>query len=117
MIIKLSCSIRQDLQGSLIRLFSKKALTCLSSSGAFNTTPLSVIKNYGVSLSFWYVDNKVLEKFYGGRVGVRALTTYPGVLSVSVLEDIHSTADELRDLTQYQLECLMWSEGRGPGQT
>jgi hypothetical protein len=107
MIIKLTCSTREDLQASLFNLFSKK-VTCLSSSGAFNTTPLSVAKNYGVSLSFWYVDDKVLEKFYGGRVGVRALTTYPGVLSATVM-NIHSTAEDLRDLTQYQLECLLWS--------
>jgi hypothetical protein len=106
MIIKLTCSISKEFQESLIRLFSKK-VTCLSSSCAFNTTPLSVIKNYGVTLSFWYVDEIALKKFYGGRVGVRALTTYPGVLSATVMDlDVHPA--DLRDLTQYQLESLLW---------
>ena len=108
MIIKLTCSIREDHQKSLLRLFSQK-MTCLSSSGAFNTTPLSVATNYGKTLSFWYVDDKVMEKFYGGRVGVRALTTYPGVISASIM-DFDVSPAVLRDLTQYQLECLVWSE-------
>ena len=109
MIIKLTCSVREDLQASLVKLFTNKAVTCLSSSGAFNTTPLSVATNYGKTLSFWYVDDKVMEKFYGGRVGVRALTTYPGVISASIM-DLDVDPNKLRDLTQYELECLVWSE-------
>jgi hypothetical protein len=108
MIIKLICSIREDHQNSLIRLFRQKA-TCLSSSDVFNTTPLSVIKNYGNTLSFWYVDEAALKKFYGGKTAIHALATYPGVISATIMDLDVSPAD-LRDLTQYELECLVWSE-------
>lgn len=106
MIIKLTCSIREDHKNSLLRLFSQK-VTCLSSSSVFNTTPLSVAKNYGNTLSFWYVDDEALKKFYGGKTAIHALCTYPGVLRATVM-DIHVSPADLRDLTQYQLECLLW---------
>ena len=111
MIIKLSCSIREDLQASLVKLFTNKASTCLSSLNAFNTTPLSVAKNYGIALSFWYVDEIALKKFYGGKTAIDALVTYPGVISATMM-NLDVDPNKLRDLTQYELECLVWSEGR-----
>lgn len=99
MIIKLTCSINTN-------LFLKKSSTLLASSSAYNITPDSIFKNYGWTLSFWYIDDAVLKKFYGGMVGIRALTTYPGVISVSVI-DSDATYYTLQDMTQYQLECLL----------
>jgi hypothetical protein len=116
MIIKLTCSIREDLQGSLVKLFTNKVSTCLSSLTAFNTTPHSVAKNYGIALSFWYVDEAALKKFYGGKTAIDALVTYPGVISATVM-DLDIDPNTLRDLTQYELECLVWSGGRELGKS
>jgi len=99
MIIKLTCSINTN-------LFLKKSGTLLASSNAFNITPDSIFKNYGWTLSFWHIDDIALQKYYGGMVGIRALTTYPGVISVSVI-DSDATYYTLKDMTQYQLECLL----------
>jgi len=95
MIIKLTCSI-----------LMKKTGTILASSNACNITPDSIVKNYGWTLSFWYIDDIALQQFYGGMIGIRALTTYPGVISVSVI-DSDATYYTLKDMTQYQLECLL----------
>jgi hypothetical protein len=103
MIIKLTCSTYLP---DVIKLFKGKTPSCLGSKGAFNTTPISVAQHYGHTLSYWYLDDAVLTKFYGGRVSVRALTTYPGVVSVSIIET-DATEYTLRDMTQYQLECLL----------
>jgi hypothetical protein len=84
----------------------KKTGTILASSNACNITPDSIVKNYGWTLSFWYIDDIALQQFYGGMIGIRALTTYPGVISVSVI-DSDATYYTLKDMTQYQLECLL----------
>ena len=67
-------------------------------------------------MSFWYVDEAALKKFYGGKTAIHALATYPGVISATIMDLDVSPAD-LRDLTQYQLECLVWSGGRELGKS
>jgi hypothetical protein len=109
MIIRLICSIHPFLQAGLIRLFSRRAPSCLASSGAFNTTPLSVAKNNGIALTYWYLNDQTINDHYGGRITVRALITYPGVLSVTIIEtDV--TGATLKDMSQYELESFLLSD-------
>lgn len=80
--------------------------TCLSSSGARNITPQKLKEN--IYLSFWHIDDKALKDFFGGKVTIDALRTYPGVKDVKILnfekkittEDINFrlTRDELDEL-------------------
>jgi hypothetical protein len=80
--------------------------TCLVSSGAQNITPENIKEN--VYVSFWHIDDKALKEFFGGKVTIDALRTYPGVRDVKILdfekdltsEAIHYTItrDELDEL-------------------
>ena len=67
-------------------------------------------------LSCWYVDEAALKKFYGCKTAIDALVTYPGVISATVM-DLDIDPNTLRDLTQYELECLVWSGGRELGKS
>jgi hypothetical protein len=62
-----------------------------------------------MTLSYWFLDDKTMADHYGGKTSIRALTTYPGVISANVL-DIHTTEPTLKDMTQYELESLLFSD-------
>jgi len=57
--------------------------TCLVSSGARNITPENIKEN--VYVSFWHIDDKALKQFFGDKVTIHALRTYPGVRDVKIL--------------------------------
>jgi hypothetical protein len=58
--------------------------TCLCSSTAENITP-SKIKELTEYVSFWYINDNSLIKYYGDKVCINALITYPGIKSVNVI--------------------------------
>jgi len=81
--------------------------TCLSSSGASNITPQKLKDN--VYLSFWHIDDMALKHFFGGKVTIHSLRTYPGVVDVKILQfekDITSDDISFR-LTTEELDELL----------
>ena len=81
--------------------------TCLISSGARNITPQHIKHN--VYMSFWHIDDMALKYFYGGKVTIHSLRTYPGVLDVKILHfKKNITTEDIHDkLTRAELDELL----------
>jgi len=62
-----------------------------------------------MTLSYWFLNDKIMADHYGSKISVRALLTYPGVISANIL-DIHTDEPTLKDMTQYELESLLFSD-------
>ena len=75
--------------------FSKPYGTCLDSSIATDITPPQVKIAHALYISFWNLDDAKLIKFYGGSVGINALTTIPGISKVNVLLEYKNMQDRI----------------------
>jgi hypothetical protein len=94
---------------TLLKFYENPKGTCLESVSAANITPRAVRSEYPGrdKLSFWHIDDEALDKFYGNRVCISSLYTYPGVESVKNIAKLHHISlgiiswmkdDELYDL-------------------
>ena len=84
MIFKLEFSPYMD--DTVLRDFFKNPKgTCLDSSSARNITPSEIQKEKGHYLTFWFIDDDVLVKYYGEKVCINSLFVYPGVKSVTII--------------------------------
>jgi hypothetical protein len=81
MIIRLEFNPSTDLL-ELYKFYKNPKGTCLSSSSAYNITP----KNSNNYISFWFIDDETLETHFGKKVCIHALTTYPNIISVKIIE-------------------------------
>ena len=80
--------------------------TCLTSSGAQNITPEHVKEN--IYVSFWHIDDKALQYFFGGKVTIHSLYTYPGVIGVKILEfEKNITSEDIMRLTSAEIDELL----------
>ena len=61
--------------------------TCLDSSSAVNITPKKIIDQYGLYISFWDINNDTLIRYYGKKICIYSLITYPGIISVKILPE------------------------------
>lgn len=81
MIIRLE--FNRTTPSSIIESFLQKPKgTCLHSSSAQNITPNSISAT-GQYVSFWFIEDKALKHFYGGKVAIHSLLTYPGIIGAS----------------------------------
>jgi len=86
MFLRLKLSDATD-EFTTLKFYENPKGTCLASSCAIHITPRKVPNKYPgrEKLSFWHIDDRVLEEFYGERVCINSLLTYPGVVSVKVI--------------------------------
>ena len=92
---------------NIVRMFLRNPKgTCLVSSGAEDITPHHIKDN--VYISFWHIDDTALIKFFGGKVTIHSLRTYPGVSDIQILkfEKDLKNEDILR-LTRAELDELL----------
>lgn len=68
------CEILRD-------FFKNPKGTCLASSSAVNITPPQIQKEKGLYISFWHIEDDTMIQYYGNKVCIVSLTTYPGVKS------------------------------------
>ena len=40
---------------------------------------------YGPHISFWYLNDETQIQYYGNKVSIQSLTTYPGVIHANVI--------------------------------
>jgi len=85
MIIRLEFNPSTDLL-ELYKFYKNPKGTCLSSSSAYNITPSKIIEKYNNLISFFYIDDETLETHFGKNVCIHALTTYPNIISVKIIE-------------------------------
>ena len=84
MIFKLEFSPYMD--HTVLRDFFKNPKgTCLDSSSARNITPSKIQKEKGQYLTFWFIDDHILVKYYGEKVCINSLCVYPDVKSISII--------------------------------
>lgn len=77
---------------TLKKFYEKPQGTILHSSSAVNITP-EKLKGY---VSFWFLDDKHTEYFYGGKVSIHSLLTYPGIIGAN--EILHNEKITLHNL-------------------
>jgi hypothetical protein len=107
MIVRLEFT--KNTPGSFVDTFLKKPRgTCLDSSSAHNITPTS-IKQRGLHISFWFIDDNALKHFYGGKVCIRSLLTLPGIIGVNeILHDEKITLKKLHlDISELELVKML----------
>lgn len=93
-----------------LKFYENPKGTCLASSSAIHITPRKVRNEYPgrEKVSFWHIENQVLEEFYGERVCINSLLTYPGVVSVKViLRDTDITNEMISWLSDDELYELL----------
>jgi hypothetical protein len=78
--------------------------TCLCCSTAENITP-SKIKEITEHVSFWYINDSSLNKYYGDKVCINALKTYPGIKSVNII--LSDKTIIYNDITQNELYDIL----------
>ena len=76
---------------TLLKFYENPKGTCLASPSATNITPRKIRSYYPGrdKLSFWHIDDAALDQFYGDRVCIHSLYTYPGVESVKNIVKLH----------------------------
>lgn len=107
MIIRLE--FNRNTPSSIIESFLQKPKgTCLHSSSAQNITPNSISAR-GQYVSFWFIEDKALKHFYGGKVTVYSLLTHPGIIGASeILRDNEITLHTLTyKLSKEELSGLL----------
>ena len=90
---------------SLKKFYETPTGTVLQSSSAVNITP-EKLKGF---VSFWFLDDKHTQHFYGGKVSIHSLQTYPGIIGVSeILQDHKLTLQKLTyNISHEQLVKLL----------
>lgn len=96
-------------QSALEDFFRNPVGTCLSSSSAINITPNLILNNHGPHISFWHLNDEAQIQYYGNKVSVNSLITYPGVIYANIiLSDKHLTLDFIQDkLSEEELTNLL----------
>jgi hypothetical protein len=61
--------------------------TCLDSSSTVNITPKKIVNQYGPYISFWDINDDFLIRYYGKKICIYSLITYPGIISVKILPE------------------------------
>jgi hypothetical protein len=80
--------------------------TCLVSSGARNITPEHIKDN--IYVSFWLIDDKAQKYFFGGKVTIDSLYTYPGIIDVKILKfEKKLTSEDIMRLTSAEIDELL----------
>ena len=76
---------------TLLKFYENPKGTCLASFSATNITPRKVCSQYPGrdKLSFWHIDDAALDKYYGDKVCLHSLYTYPGVESCKKILELH----------------------------
>jgi len=76
---------------TLLKFYENPKGTCLASFSATNITPRKVRSEYPGrdKLSFWHIDDRALDTFYGGKICLSSLYTYPGVESCKNIVELH----------------------------
>jgi hypothetical protein len=93
-------------KNTLESFLDKPRGTCLDSSSAKNITPIP-IKDINPYISFWFIDDNTLKKFYGGKVSINSLPTYPGIIKANeILEYNRITLRELNISENELIEML-----------
>ena len=100
---------RNVAESTLQEFFRKPVGTCLSSSSAVNITPNLILNKYGPHISFWYLNDETQIQYYGNKVSIQSLTTYPGVIHANViLSDKDLTLDFIQDeLSEQELADIL----------
>ena len=95
-------------QSLLDSFLQKPKGTCLDSSSAKNITPTS-IKQRGPHISFWFIDDYALTHFYGGKVSINSLLTFPGIIGAEeILHDEKITLHNLHlDISEDELFSML----------
>ena len=107
MIIRLEFN-RNTPSSTLDSFLQKPKGTCLHSSSAQNITPKHITAR-GQYVSFWFIEDKVLNHFYGGKVAIYSLLTFPGIIGASeILRDNEITLHTLTyKLSKEELSGLL----------
>ena len=98
--VRFSDSISQH---TLEEFYSNPKGTCLASLSSYNITPKRLIKEKGLALSFWYISDETMKKHYGVKVCLNSLTSYPGVISVNIVQSGELIYDKLTDMTDQEI--------------
>ena len=79
---------------TLLKFYENPQGTCLASPSSANITPRKIRSKYPGrdKITFWHIDKEALDQFYGDKVCINSLYTYPGVESVTNIV-------ELRDIS------------------
>ena len=72
---------------SIEQFYKNPKGTCLNSSSAVNITPKKILNKYSPYLSFWDIPTNILTHFYGKKICIYSLITYPGIISVKILPE------------------------------
>ena len=78
--------------------------TCLASSSAVKITPRSILCEKGDHVSFWYIPDSTLIQYYGSKVCINSLVTYPGVLIADeILSEMKLSDFAISDMSEKEL--------------
>ena len=84
---------------TILKFYENPKGTCLSSCSAVHITPQKIRSRLlyprQERVSFWHIDDSVLENFYGVNICIQSLWTYPGVVSVEVLKSLAHISCEM----------------------